>query len=419
MPVWTRFTPISACDFFRRAAALLALAIGCLAAAGSAPADEAFSDDTVRIGVMADMTGLYADAGGPGALEAARMALEDAGGAVLGRPVELTSLDHQNKADIAATKAREWYDSGGVDMIVVVTTSSAAMAVQEVARQANRLALFTGIGTSALTNEACSPVGIQWAFDTYSQSMGTAGSIVERGGKTWFFIAADYAYGASLVADASQIIERKGGEVLGVVYHPFPTTDFSSFLLQAQASGAQVIGLGNAGQDTITAIKQAKEFGIMDAGQQIAALLLFITDVHALGLETAQGVLLTTPFYWDYDEASRAWSQRFFERMHKMPTLVQASTHSAVRHYLRAVEAAGTDATLAVRAKMGELPIEDFFARHGHIRADGREVNDMLLARVKAPADSKGPWDYYEILKEIPGDEAFRPLEDSACPLLR
>lgn len=419
MPVWTRFTPISACDFFRRAAALLALAIGCLAAAGSAPADEAFSDDTVRIGVMADMTGLYADAGGPGALEAARMALEDAGGAVLGRPVELTSLDHQNKADIAATKAREWYDSGGVDMIVVVTTSSAAMAVQEVARQANRLALFTGIGTSALTNEACSPVGIQWAFDTYSQSMGTAGSIVERGGKTWFFIAADYAYGASLVADASQIIERKGGEVLGVVYHPFPTTDFSSFLLQAQASGAQVIGLGNAGQDTITAIKQAKEFGIMDAGQQIAALLLFLTDVHALGLETAQGVLLTTPFYWDYDEASRAWSQRFFERMHKMPTLVQASTYSAVRHYLRAVEAAGTDATLAVRAKMGELPIEDFFARHGHIRADGREVNDMLLARVKAPADSKGPWDYYEILKEIPGDEAFRPLEDSACPLLR
>jgi len=384
-----------------------------------AAAQDGFSDGAVRIGLMADMASLYSDTAGPGAVLAAKMAIEDMGGAVLGSAIEFVSLDHQNKADIAATKAREWYQSGGMDLVVVVSTSSAAMAVQEVARQEERIVLYTGVGTSALTGEACSPVGVQWAFDTYSQSVGTAATLVEQGGKSWFFIAADYAYGISLVEDATRVVEAMGGEVLGALYHPFPTTDFSSYLLQAQASGAQVIGLGNAGQDTITAIKQAKEFGLMEAGQQIAALLFFVTDVHALGLETAQGVILTTPFYWDYNEATRAWSQRFFDQMNKMPTLVQASTYSAVRHYLRAVEAAVTDAAMPVRAKMSELPVDDFFALNGHVRVDGREVNDMLLARVKSPEQSHGPWDYYEILKVIPGEAAFRPLEGSACPLVK
>ena len=400
----------------RRWSALLSAALVSLL---GYPASAEISGEVVKIGVLADMAGVYADISGAGSVAAAEMAIEDFGPTVAGVPIEIIAADHQNKADIAATRAREWFESDGVDVIVDLVNSSTALAVQEVGRQMNHLTIVSGAATSRLTNEECSPVGLHWSYDTYSLAVGTAKAVVEEGGDSWYFLTVDYAFGHSLEEDSRRVVEENGGTVVGAIRHPFPTTDFSSFLLQAQASGATIIGLANAGQDTITSIKQAKEFGITEMGQQLAGLLVFITDAHALGPEIAQGLLLTMAFYWDYDEATRAWSDRFFERTGQRPTMNHAGIYSSTLHYLKAVEAAGSDDAPTVVAKLKEMPIEDFFARNAYLRDDGRLVHDMYLARVKAPEESTDPWDLYNIIRVIPGEEAFRPLSESACPLVQ
>ena len=377
------------------------------------------SDDVIKIGVLTDMAGVYSDIGGPGSVAAAQMAVEDFGPTVAGVPIEIVSADHQNKADIAATRARAWYDAEGVDVIVGLVNSSTALAVHEVGRQLNRVSIVSGAAASHLTNEDCSPVGLHWAYDTYAVATGTAEAVLGDGGDTWFFITVDYAFGHDLEDDVRRVVSENGGTVVGSVHHPFPTTDFSSFLLQAQASGAKIIALANAGQDTVTSIKQAHEFGITDLGQQLVGLFAFITDVHALGPKIAQGLLLTTAFYWDYDEETRAWSDRFFEQTGQRPSMNHAGIYSSVLHYLRAVEAARSDDAPMVIAQMKELPIEDFFARNGYLRDDGRMVHDMYLARVKTPDESSGPWDLYNILRVIPGEEVYRPLSESECPLVQ
>lgn len=374
------------------------------------------SDNKVKIGVLTDMSATYSDVAGPGAVAAAEMAVADYGGKVLGAPIELVKSDHQNKADIAANQAREWADNGQVDVFAELVTTSVALAVYEVAKQKNKIALVSGAASSPLTNDSCIPTGVHYTYNTRALAVGTGSAVVKEGGKTWFFLTADYAFGASLQRDVTKVVEAAGGKVVGSVKHPFPTSDFSSFMLQAQASRAQIIGLANAGADTINAIKAANEFGIVAGGQKIAGLLVFISDVHALGLQVAKGLQLTTAFYWDYNDETRAWSKRFFAKTGKMPTPVQAGVYSSIMHYLKAVEAAGTDDSQAVMAKMREMPINDFFAKNGKIRTDGRMVHDMYLAEVKKPEESKGPWDYYKILRVIPGEEAYGPLSESTCP---
>lgn len=386
----------------------------------AAGAQAQVSDDVVKLGVLNDQSGVYADLAGHGSVEAARMAVEDFGGTVLGKPIEVISADHQNKPDVGANIVNQWIDVDQVDVVVDVPTSSVALAVQEITRQKNRVHLNSTGGTSDLTGKACSPTTAHWTYDTFALANGTGRAVVQDGGESWFFLTADYAFGHALERDTAAAVEAAGGQVLGTVRHPFPNNDFSSFLLQAQASGSNVIGLANAGGDTINAIKQAREFGITQAGQRLAGLLIFLSDIHSLGLETAQGLVLTTGFYWDLDDETRAWSKRFAERNDgRMPTMVQAGVYSAVLHYLKAIEAAGTDEAKAVMAKMKELPIDDFFAKNGKLRQDGRMVHDMYLVQVKAPEESKGPWDYYKILRTIPGDEAFRPLQDGNCPLVQ
>ncbi|MEE9299824.1 MAG: ABC transporter substrate-binding protein [Alphaproteobacteria bacterium] len=400
----------------RRWSALPALALAVLAAF---PASAEISDGRIKIGVLTDMAGVYSDLAGRGSIVAAKMALEDFGPTVAGVPIEIVSSDHQNKPDIAATRARAWYDAEGVDVIVDITGSASALAVHEVARQMNRISIVSGAGVSRVTNEDCSPVGLHWVFDTYALAVGTAKAVLEEGGDSWFLLTVDYAYGHVLEKDVRRVLDENGGTVLGSVRTPFPTTDFSSFLLQAQASGAKIIGLANAGQDTVTSIKQAHEFGITEMGQQLAGLTVFITDAHALGPEIAQGLLLTTGFYWDLDDETRAWSDLFFERTGQMPSMAHAGVYSSTLHYLRAVEAAGTDDAATVIAKMKEMPIDDFFARNGYLRDDGRMVHDMYLARIKTPEESESPWDLYNILRVMPGEEAFRPLSESECPLVQ
>jgi len=385
----------------------------------SAEAMAQISGDAVKIGVLNDQSGLYADFGGRGSVIAAQMAAEDFGGKVLGKPIQILSADHQNKPDIGSNIARQWFDVEGVDAIADLTTSSVALAVQEIGKQSGKVTLTSGAATSRLTGDACSPTGFHWAYDTVALANGTGKAVVEEGLKKWFFLTADYAFGYALEKDVSEVVKASGGQVLGSVRHPLSTSDFSSFLLQAQSSGAQVIGLANAGTDTTTAIKQAAEFGIVAGGQHLAGLLLVLSDIHALGLETAQGLVLTTGFYWDLDDESRAWSQRYYERMQRMPNMIQAGVYSSVMHYLKAVQAAGSDEGKVVAAKMKELPIKDMFARNGKVREDGRLVHDMYLARVKTPAQSKKPWDYYEIVRTIPGDQAYLPLDRSPCPLVK
>ncbi|HET6518239.1 MAG TPA: ABC transporter substrate-binding protein [Geminicoccaceae bacterium] len=397
------------------AAGIAALALA--AAAGAAGAQE-ISGNVVKIGVLNDQSGLYADLAGQGSVEAARMAVEDHGGSVAGAPVEIVSADHQNKPDVGSNVVREWLDVDEVDVVVDVPTSSVALAVNEVVREKDRVFLVSGAATTRLTNEDCSPNTIHWAYDTYALAVGTGKAVVEEGGDSWFFITADYAFGHSLEQDTANVVRASGGQVLGAVRHPLSTADFSSYLLQAQGSGAKVIGLANAGTDTTNAIKQANEFGITQAGQQLASLLMFISDVHSLGLDVAQNLLLTTGFYWDMDDDTRAFAERFHERAGQMPTMVQAGVYSAVAHYLKAIEAAGTDAADAVVAKMKETPVDDFFAKGGEIRDDGRMVHDMYLARVKSPDESTREWDYFEIVRTIPGDQAFLPLSESKCPLV-
>jgi branched-chain amino acid transport system substrate-binding protein len=376
------------------------------------------SDGVVKIGLLLDMNSLYADITGQGSVEAARMAIADFGGKVLGAPIELIFADHQNKADLAASKAREWYDADKVDAIADVAASATALAALEVARQKNRIMMFNGPGATRLTNESCSPVSVHYTYDTYAMAVGTGRGVLKTGGDTWFFVTADYAFGHTLEKDTTDIIKAGGGKVLGSVRHPLNSTDLSSFMLQAQASKAKVIGLANAGGDTINSIKIANEFGLTK-NQSLAALLMFINDVHALGLQTANGLLLTEAFYWDMNDETRKWSRRFFERMKKMPNMSQAGTYSSVMHYLRAVQAAGTDDTAAVMAKMKATPINDFFVRNGRIREDGRMMRDMYVFEVKQPAESKYPWDYYKLKATIPANDAFLPPERSVCPLLK
>lgn len=374
------------------------------------------SDGVVKIGVLTDMSGTYSDLAGQGTVVATEMAIEDFGGTVAGAPIEIISADHQNKADIAANKAREWGDTQQVDVYSELVTTSVALAVFEVAKQQNKITLVSGAASSPLTGDACIPTGLHWTYNTRALGVGTGSAVVAEGGDTWYFLTADYAFGEALQKDVSAVVENAGGQVLGSTKHPFPASDFSSFILQAQASGAKIIGLANAGADTVNAIKAANEFGVIAAGQKVAGLLVFLTDVHALGLDTAQGLQMTVSFYWDLNDETREWSQRFMEKTGKMPTGVQAGQYSSVMHYLKAVEAAGTDDTDAVLAKMREMPVEDFFAQGGELRTDGRMVHDMYLAEVKAPGDSTGPWDYLNIVRTIPGEEAYGPLSESTCP---
>jgi branched-chain amino acid transport system substrate-binding protein len=397
----------------------LAFVLGLLASAGGGAANAQISDDIVRIGVLNDQSSIYADLSGPGSVIAARMALEDAGGTVLGKPVEIVVADHQNKADIGAAIARQWFDADKVDLAIGFDNSSVALAVEQVAFQKNRIAIAGAIGTTAFTGKDCTPNEAAWIYDAYALTTTLARSVVARGEDTWFFITVDYALGHSLEADASRAVIASGGKVLGSARHPLNTADFSSFLLQAQASGAKVVALANGGGDMINATKQANEFGLTRAGQTVVSLLAFITDIHSVGLKAAQGLTFVTGFYWDRDAESRVWSKRFFERHQRMPTMAQASVYSAIRHYLRAIEAAGTDEAKAVMAKMRELPVNDFFAKNGRLRADGRLVHDMYFVQVKTPAESTGPWDYYKILATIPGDQAFRPLDEGGCPLVK
>jgi branched-chain amino acid transport system substrate-binding protein len=373
---------------------------------------------TVKIGVLNDQSSIYADLSGLGSVEAARMAIKDFGGTVLGHPIELISADMQNKADVAANIANKWYDDENVDVILDVPNSAAALAIQDIATKKKKLVLFSSSATSALTGAKCSPYGAQWTYDTYSLGAGTARALIKSGALKWYFITANYAFGHQLQADTTKFIKAAGGQVVGSALAPFPTQDFSSFLLSAEGSNADVVALANAGGDTINAIKQAREFKFDKSGKRLAALLMFISDVHSLGLKAAQGTILTTGFYWNLNQATRAWSKRFFADRHAMPTMVQAGVYSAVLHYLQAVKAIGTKDPLRVMKKMQETPIHDFFAENGKLRPDGRMVHDMYLVQVKTPAESKEPWDYYKILRTIPGDEAFRPLKDGGCPLV-
>lgn len=373
----------------------------------------------VRIGVLNDQSGIYADLSGQGSVIAARMAVEDFGGAVLGRPIEVIFADHQNKPDVGSAIATRWYDTEGVDAIVDVPVSSVALAVQEMARNRKRIVLFSAAGSSDLTGKACSPMGTQWTFDSIALAKGTASAVTKSGGTTWFFLTANYAFGTAMEADARRYIADAGGQVLGSVRHPQGTTDFSSFLLQAQASKAKVIGLANAGSDTINALKGASEFGIVAGGQKLAAMLTFLSDVHSLGLQAAQGLQLTESFYWDLNDATRAWSKRFGARMGgRMPTMVHAGVYSAVTHYLKAIKVAGTNDSEKVAAAMHEMKISDAILPSATLREDGRVLRPFYLFEVKKPEESKGPYDYYKLVREIPAEEAVRPLKEGNCPLV-
>lgn len=377
------------------------------------------SDGVVKLGLIEDMSGLYADITGTGSVTAAKMAVEDFGGKVLGAPIEVLSADHQNKPDIASATARQWFDTQQVDAILDVAASATALAAIDVAKANHKIIILNGPGAVRITNEACTSVSVHYAYDNYALSHGTGEAMVKAGYDTWFFITADYAFGHDLEQNTADVVTAHGGKVLGQVKVPLNTSDFSSALLQAQASGAKVIGLANAGGDTINSIKQAAEFGIVRGGQKLAGLLVFINDVNSLGLQAAQGMLLTNGFYWDRDDASRAWAQRFLKRVNKMPNMAQAGVYSSTLHYLQAIANAGTDETSAVVEKMKATPINDFFAQNGHIRVDGRMMHDMYLYEVKSPAESKGPWDFYKPVATIPADEAFMPLSQSRCPLAK
>jgi branched-chain amino acid transport system substrate-binding protein len=395
--------------------ALLGMTSGVVVAQTAKPG--ALSGDKVKIGVMNDMSGLYADIGGPGSVEAARMAIQDFGGKVLGKPVELVFVDHLNKPDVGASKAREWYDTD-VDMIVDVPTSSVAIAVGKVAGEKKRVLMVTGGASTRLTNEDCNAYTVHYVYDTYALANGTGKAIVQTGGKTWFFITADYAFGKSLEDDTAAVVKANGGQVLGHALHPLNASDFSSYMLQAQASKAQIVGLANAGGDTINAVKAANEFGLTK-NQSLAGLLLFITDIHSLTLKVAQGMMLTDAWYWDTNDESRKFARRFFEKVKRMPTYDHAGVYSAVTTYLKAVKAAGTDESDKVMAELKKTKINDMFVKNGYIRQDGRMIKEMYLMQVKKPEESKYPWDYYKLKATIPAEEAFQPLSKSTCPMIK
>ena len=377
------------------------------------------SDDVVKIGVLTDMSGQFSHESGEGAVTAVKMAVEDFGGTVLGKPIEVVSADHQNKPEIASAIARKWYDVEKVDMIANLINSSVALGVSQIAKDKERIAIINGSGSSRLTNDACTPNSVHYAYDTYSLARGTGAALMKSGGTSWYFLTADYAFGHALEADTSAVVKALGGQVLGSTRYPPDALDQSSFLLKAQSSQAKVVALAGSGTVFVNAVKSAHEFGIDAGGQTLAGLLVWITDIKSLGLETAQGLVLTNAFYWDRDDETRAWSRRFFERMKRMPHMGDAGDYSSTTHYLKAVRAAGTDDAQAVMAKMREIPVNDFFAKNGRIREDGRMVHDMYVYEVKKPSESKGEWDYYKLREVIPGNEAFRPLSDSACPLVK
>jgi len=383
----------------------------------SSTAQAQISDDVVRIGVLNDQSSLYADAGGAGSVIAAKMAVEDAGGKVLGKPVDIVFADHQNKADVGINIARQWFEVGKVDMAIGFDNSAVALGVEQLAADHDKIAIAGAVGSTAFTGKSCTPTEASWIYDSYALTTSVAKSVVAEGRDTWFFITVDYTFGYSLEADASAAVLAAGGKVLGSVRHPLNTSDFSSYLLQAQASGAKVIAFANSGGDMVNATKQANEFGLTKS-QSLVSLLVFITDVHSMELKAAQGLKFVTAFYWDRNDETREWSKRFFERQQRMPTQTQASVYSAIRHYLKSIEAAGTDEAKAVMAKMRELPVNDFYTKNGHLREDGRLVHDMYFAQVKTPAESTRPWDYYKILSTIPGDQAFRPMSEGGCPLV-
>lgn len=395
--------------FFQRTACAALIAIS-----GAAYAD----DGPVKIGVLSDMSGPFSDVAGRGSLEAAKMAVEDFGGKVLGHPVEVLSGDHQNKADIGSNLVRKWFDVDGVDMVTDLTNSAVALAVQGIAQEKKKIDLVTSTHTTELTNKACSPYGVHWTFDAYSVSAGTASAMVKQGAKKWFFISADYTFGRNLQENAEAILKKSGAQSIGQSLNPLNNSDFSSNLLQAQASGADAIGIANTGNDLSNLMKQAREFNI-GAKQKLVMLAAFITDIHAIGLDNAKDAVLTTAFYWNRNAETRAWSERFMKRVGKMPTMIHAGTYSATLHYLQAVKAAGTKNSDTVIKKMRETPINDIFWKNGHIREDGVMVHDMFLVKVKSPKQSKEPWDYYDVTAVIPGEQAFQPLAESTCPLIK
>ena len=409
---------------------LIAVLVG--VALGVAPMTSAFSqqkgasgyklsDGVVKIGVLTDLSGLYSDLSGAGAVLAVKMAIDDFKAMEKGKafPIELVSADHQNKGDVASNKAREWFERDQVDMITDLVTTSTALAVMPLAKEKNRITIVNGAASTPITgSKQCTDTNVHYTYDTYALANGTGKAVVKQGGDTWFFLTADYAFGHNLEKDTTATVLANGGKVLGSVRHPFPATDLSSFLLKAQSSGAKVIGLANAGTDTTNSIKQAAEFGITPK-QSLAGLLMFITDVHSLGLKATQGMYLTEGFYWDFNDETRAWSKRFFELHKRMPTMVQAGDYSSTMHYLKAVKAAGTDEAGAVMKKMKEMPINDFFAKNGRIRADGRHVHDFYLLQVKKPEESKYPWDYYHVRQVIPANDVVMPVAQSECPLLK
>lgn len=397
----------------------LLIGTGTAAAATSVASRRVRAAAPIRIGVLNDQSGLFADLGGPGSVIAARMAVADLGGAVASRPVEVLVGDHQNKAEIGAAIARRWFDVENVSMAIGFDNSSVALAVERVAAEHDCIAIGTAVGSVDFVGKNCTPTAASWLYDSYALTTSLAQALVRAGRDTWFFVTVDYAFGHSMENDARRAVAASGGRVLGSVLHPLGTSDFSSYLLQAQASGAKVIGLATSGGDLVNAVKQANEFGLPQSGRTLATMLLFITDVHSLGLPAAQGLSFVTAFYWDRDDQTRAWSRRFQEHHKAMPTMAQAGVYSATRHYLRAVAAAGNISGAAVMAKMRAMPVEDFYAHDGHLRADGRLMHDMFLMQVKSPAQSKAAWDYYSLRTTISADRAFKPLAASDCPLVQ
>ncbi|QUE74014.1 ABC transporter substrate-binding protein [Stutzerimonas stutzeri] len=384
--------------------------------AGTAQAE--ISNDEIRIGYLADMSGTYRDLSGPGGLEALKMAIEDFGGSVDGKKIVTFNADDLNKPDVGANTVRQWIDERNVDMVTGLVASSVVLAAAKVVEQGGKLALISGAAASSITNEFCSPNHIHWTYDTFALANGTANAVLKDGGKSWFILTADYAFGHAMEADIKKVVEAEGGSVVGTVRHPFPSSDFSSYILQAQGSGADVVALANAGADTVNSLKTASEFGVTQSGQKLAGMVVFLNDIHAMGLDVTQGLMLTTGWYWDMNDEARAWAKRYEARVGSMPTMVHAGIYSATTHYLNAVKATGSDDTQTVRAEMAKTPVNDMFAKNGKIREDGRMVHDMYLVQVKKPEESKGEWDLYKVVRTIPGDEAFRPLAESQCKLV-
>jgi branched-chain amino acid transport system substrate-binding protein len=401
---------------------LMSALAGCLlllvGSNASAQAKNGKMPDVIKIGVLTDMSGVYSDLGGPGSVAAAQMAVDEFGGKVLGKPVQVVYADHQNKADVGANKAREWFDTQGVGLIVDVPNSGVGIAVSKVANEKHKLFIVSGAGSSRLTNEDCNPYTIHYVYDTYATGGVIGRAVVQHGGNSWFFITADYAFGKSLQEDTTRAVKAAGGQIVGSVLHPLSAADFSSYLLQAQSSGARVIGLANAGGDTINSIKTASEFGISKK-QTLAGLLVFIVDVNSIGLQTAQGMYVAEGFYWDMNDESRKFAKAYFSRIKKMPTMGHAGVYSSVLQYLKAIQAAGTDDPDTILKKLKETTLNDAFVKNGKIRADGRMVHDFYLFQVKSPSESKYPWDYYKLIATVPADQAFQPLSESRCPLIK